>query len=74
MAVCWGVLTEVVITLAGIAVGAFVYLPGPIDGWFYFSTMLFGMLAVFLGIPFSIGMAAWQWPRQGRSSRRAKAS
>ena len=46
----WGVLIEAAFTLFGAAIGAFVYLPGPLDGWFIFSMMLFGGGGAFLGL------------------------
>ncbi len=45
----WALLIQAVFTMAGAGLGAMVYLPGPLDGWFFFSMMLFGAGGAFLG-------------------------
>jgi hypothetical protein len=53
-ALLWGLGTEAGIVAAGALVGMVVYLPGPIDGWFYFSLMFFGFWAGVLGAPIGL--------------------
>ncbi len=47
-------LTEIVITLTGAACGGLGYFPGKMDGWFFWSMMVCGMIAALVGAPFSI--------------------
>jgi hypothetical protein len=47
-------LVELGLLVVGGIVGVIVYLPGPIDGWFYFSILFFSGLAAALGFPVAI--------------------
>lgn len=51
LATCgWTLLIEAAFTMAGVGLGAIVYLPGPLDGWFFFSMMVFGASGALLGL------------------------
>jgi hypothetical protein len=43
-------LIEAVFTMAGAGFGAIVYLPRPLDGWFFFSMIVFGAGGALLGL------------------------
>jgi O-antigen/teichoic acid export membrane protein len=45
---------EILLAVIGGVVGAAVYLPGPIDGWFYFSIFAFSAIFACLGSPLAI--------------------
>ncbi len=48
---CGGaLLIQTIFTMAGAGLGAIVYLPGPLDGWFFFSMMAYGAAGAFLGL------------------------
>jgi hypothetical protein len=47
-------LVEVLLAIIGGGVGVAIYLPGPIDGWFYFSIFVFAAVFVCLGSPLAI--------------------
>jgi hypothetical protein len=46
----WALLIETAFTMAGAGIGAIVYLPGPLDGWFFFSMIVFGSGGAILGL------------------------
>jgi hypothetical protein len=62
-ALCGALLTETVMIDIGGIIGAMVYLPGPIDGWFYFSMIFFGGAAAILGAPVSVVVALLTYRR-----------
>lgn len=63
LALCWGLVIELVLAIIGAAIGGFVYLPGPLDGWFYFYMMIFGTGGLLLGIPISLAVLIYFFRR-----------
>lgn len=59
----WSVMLEAAFTLVGAALGAFVYRPGALDGWFYLSMMLFGAGGALLGLFVNLVLAL-VWVRE----------
>lgn len=60
----WALLIEAVCTMAAAALGAIVYLPGPLDGWFFFSMIVFGaggaILGLIVNLVFVVLFARWR--------------
>ena len=46
----WALLIESGFTMTGAGLGAFVYLPGPLDGWLFLSMMVYGVGGAFSGL------------------------
>ncbi len=65
LALCWSFLSLLALTAIGAAIGAYVYLPGPLDGWFYFHLILFGSGGLLIGVPVSIVVLALLLRKQG---------
>src|SRR5579871_5898388 len=59
----WVLLIEAGCTMVGTGLGAIVYLPGPLDGWLFFSMMVFGaggaLLGLFLNAVFVMLFVRW---------------
>jgi hypothetical protein len=59
----WVLRIEAARTMAGTVLGAIVYLPGPLDGWFFFSMMVFGaggaLLGLFVNAVFVVLFVRW---------------
>jgi hypothetical protein len=59
----WALLIEAACTMVGAGLGAIVYLPGPMDGWFFFSMMIVGaggaLLGTFVNLVFFVLFARW---------------
>lgn len=66
----WVLLIEAFCTMAGTVLGAIVYLPGPLDGWFFFSMMVFGAGGASLGLLVNLVFVALftRWPEYLASS------
>jgi len=58
-----GLLIEAAFMMAGAGLGAVIYLPGPLDGWFVFSMLLFGAGGSILGLFINLAMLLAPWPK-----------